>query len=120
MAGALRQAILDDFSALRIPISGEVLDGALRQAEGAGLSHLEFLRLVIGAQARGRRERAIERRLRQAHFGDIKTLEDFHWEFNSSFIDRVQVEALASGEFVARRDNLVMLGRSGIGKPQPT
>jgi DNA replication protein DnaC len=116
VAGALRQTILDDFSALRIPISGETLDGALRQAEGAGLLHLEFLRRVISEQARGRRERAIERRIRQAYFGEIKTLEEFNWEFNSLFIDRVQVEALATGEFVARRDNLVMLGRSGIGK----
>jgi hypothetical protein len=34
-AGSLREAILDDFSALRIPISDEALDGALREAEGA-------------------------------------------------------------------------------------
>ena len=115
-AGTLREAILDDFSALRIPISGETLDGALREAEGNGLSHLEFLRLVISQQARGRRERAIERRIRQARFGEIRTLEDFNWNFNARFIDRVQVEALATGEFVARKDNLVMLGRSGIGK----
>lgn len=114
--GSLREAILDDFLALRIPISGETLDGALREAEGNGLSHLEFLRRVISQQARGRRERAIERRIRQARFGEIKTLEDFNWKFNAGFIDRIQVEALATGEFVARRDNLVMLGRSGIGK----
>jgi DNA replication protein DnaC len=114
--GSLREAILDDFSALRLPIPGDDLDGALREAEGQGLSHLEFLRRVIGQQARGRRERAIERRIRQARFGDIKTLEDFNWQFNGPFIDRVQVEALATGEFVQRRDNWVMLGRSGIGK----
>lgn len=71
---------------------------------------------MISEQARGRRERAIERRIQQAHFGEIKVLEDFNWKFNARFIDRVQVEALATGEFVARQDNLVMLGRSGIGK----
>ena len=115
-AGSLREAVLDDFSALRIPISGDALDSALREAEGQGLSHLQFLRLVISEQASGRRERAIERRIRQARFGEIKTLEDFNWKFNAPFIDRVQVEALATGEFVGRKDNLVMLGRSGIGK----
>ena len=115
-AGSLRETILDDFSALRIPISGEALDAALREAEGGRLSYLEFLRRVISQQARGRRERAIERRIRQARFGEMKTLEDFNWQFNAAFIDRVQVEALATGEFVGRKDNLVMLGRSGIGK----
>jgi hypothetical protein len=30
-AGSLRAAILDDFSALRLPISGDDLDGALRE-----------------------------------------------------------------------------------------
>ena len=112
-AGSLREAILDDFAALRIPISGEALDAALREAEGGRLSYLEFLRRVISQQACGRRERAIERRIRQARFGEMKTLEDFNWQFNAAFIDRVQVEALASGEFVRRKDNLVMLGRSG-------
>jgi DNA replication protein DnaC len=117
--GSLREAILDDFSALRLPISGDDLDHALREAESQGLSHLEFLRRVIGEQARGRRERAIERRIREARFGDIKTLEDFNWQFNASSIDRVQIEALATGEFVHRRDNWVMLGRGGVGKSQP-
>ena len=113
---SLREEILDDFAALRIPISGESLDAALRRAEQEGLSQLEFLRLVIAQQAHGRRERAIERRIHEAHFHEVKTLEDFDWKFNESSIDRVQVEALATGEFVRRHDNLVLLGPSGIGK----
>jgi DNA replication protein DnaC len=116
---SLRAAILDDFSALRLPISGDDLDDALREAESQGLSPLAFLRRVISEQARGRRERAIERRIREARFGDIQTLEEFNWEFNATSIDRVQIEALATGEFVRRRDNWVLLGRSGIGKSQP-
>src|SRR6202023_2730692 len=31
-------------------------------------------------------------------------------------IDRVQIEELASGAFVQRRDNLVLVGQSGVGK----
>jgi DNA replication protein DnaC len=118
--GSLRAAILEDFSALRLPILGADLDSALREAESQGLSHLEFLRRVIGEQARGRRERAIERRIREARFGEIKTLEDFNWQFNAPYIDRVQIEALATGEFVRRQDNWVLLGRSGIGKTHVT
>jgi hypothetical protein len=37
-----------------------------------------------------------------------------NWQFNASCIDRVQSEALATGEFVRRRDNWVLLGRHQI------
>ena len=63
-----------------------------------------------------RRERAIERRLRDACFRDVKRLEDFDWKFNAAAIDRTQIEQLATGEFVRRGDNLVFVGQSGVGK----
>ena len=113
---SLRDQILSDFSDLRVPLSAEDFDAALRRAEQEGLSPLEFLRLVISQQAQGRRERAIERRIHQAYFAEAHTLEDFDWKCNAKTIDRVQIEALASGEFVRRHDNLIVVGQSGLGK----
>jgi DNA replication protein DnaC len=43
-------------------------------------------------------------------------LEDFDWEFNAAAIDRARIEQLATGEFVRRGDNLVVVGQSGVGK----
>ncbi len=43
-------------------------------------------------------------------------METFDWQFNAHAIDRVQIEELATGEFVRRGDNLLMIGQSGIGK----
>lgn len=111
-----REQILADFAALRIPLSAEDFDQTLRRAEQEGLSHLEFLRLLIGQQAQQRRERAIEHRIREARFRDVCLLENFDWQFNAQAIDRLQIEALASGEFVRRQDNLVFVGQSGVGK----
>lgn len=111
-----REQILADFAALRIPLSAEDFDQTLRRAEQEGLSHLEFLRLLIGQQAQQRRERAIEHRIREARFRDVCLLENFDWQFNAKAIDRLQIEALASGEFVRRQDNLVFVGQSGVGK----
>lgn len=111
-----RDQILTDFETLRIPVSPELFDQTLRRAEQDGLSHLEFLSLLIGDQANQRRERSIERRIRNAHFPEIKTLEEFDWKFNARAIDRVQIEELATGEFIRRGDNLVMVGQSGVGK----
>jgi DNA replication protein DnaC len=112
----LRQKVLEDFQTLRIPLSPEQLDAVLSRAESEGLSHLEFLRALIGAQANGRHERSIARRIREAGFAQHKTLADFDWQFNAATIDRVQMESLAGGEFIGRRQSLVWVGQSGVGK----
>ena len=112
----LRQKVLEDFQALGIPLLPEQLDAALTRAEREGLSHLEFLRVLISEQANGRRERRIARRIREAGFAETKTLADFDWQFNAAAIDRVRIEALAGGEFIGRRQNLVWVGQSGVGK----
>ena len=46
----------------------------------------------------------------------LATFESFNWEFNRKTIDQVQFEELATGEFIKRRDNLVFVGESGLGK----
>jgi DNA replication protein DnaC len=112
----LRQKILEDFHALGIPLLPEQLDAVLGRAESEGMSHLEFLRVLLSEQADGRRERKIARRIREAGFAESKTLIDFDWQFNAAAIDRVQIEALAGGEFIGRRQNLVWVGQSGVGK----
>ena len=92
------------------------MDDTLRRAEHEGLSHLDFLSLLIGEQAVQRRERSIDRRIRDAKFPEIKTLAEFDWKFNAAAIDRVQIEELATGEFIRRGENLMMVGQSGVGK----
>jgi DNA replication protein DnaC len=114
--GELRRKVLEDFEALRIPLQAQQLDGVLARAESEGMSHLEFLRALISEQANQRRERSIAYRIREARFPGNKTLADFDWLFNAKAIDRVQIESLAKGEFIGRRQNLVMVGQSGVGK----
>lgn len=112
----LREQILADFATLRIPILADEFDQAVRRAEQEGQSHLQFLRLLIGQQAQQRRERAIQRRIHEARFKEVRLLADFDWQFNAKAIDRVQIEALATGEFVRRKENLILVGQSGVGK----
>jgi DNA replication protein DnaC len=114
--GELRQKVLEDFQALRVPLRAEQLDSVLASAESEGMSHLEFLRALVSEQANQRRERSTAYRIREAGFAESKTLADFDWQFNADAIDRVQIEALAKGEFIGRRQNLVMIGQSGVGK----
>ena len=111
----LREQILADFATLKVPLASETFDAALARADHEGLSHLQFLHLVITEQANLRRERSIAHRIREARFRDVKTLAGFDWDFNHS-IQRAQIEELAAAEFIRRHDNLVLVGQSGVGK----
>jgi DNA replication protein DnaC len=112
----LRERCQSHFLALRIPVEPAALDELLARAEKESLSHLRFLDLLLGAQADARRERTVARRIRDAHFAESKTLEGFNWEFNPKAFDRVQIDELATGEFIRRHTNLVLVGWSGVGK----
>jgi len=113
---SLRDRLLEDFRTLRIPLTAEQFDAALAQAEREHLSHLQFLETLISEQAHQRRERSIQRRIGEAGFREEQRLETFDWKFNAPAIDRMQIEELATGEFIRRGDNLVMVGQSGVGK----
>jgi DNA replication protein DnaC len=116
MRTELCQKVLEDFQVLGVPLRVEQLDAVLSRAQSEGMSHLEFLRVLVSEQANGRRERRIAHRIREAGFAESKTLIDFDWQFNGATIDRVRIEALAGGEFIARRQNLLWVGQSGVGK----
>ena len=112
----LRGLVLEYLETLRIPLSADDLDATLAQAEKERSSALEFLAHLLGPLADLRRQRTIERRIRDAHFREPVSLEGFDWEFNAQAIDRRQIETLATAEFIRRGDNLVIAGQSGVGK----
>lgn len=116
MSPDLREQILADFSTLKVPLTAEQFDALLARAEREGLSHLEFTHRLIAEQAAQRRERSIAHRIREAGFRDDVTLAGFDWEFNAKTIDRVQIENLATCDFIRRRNNLIFVGQSGVGK----
>ena len=112
---ALRDWILTDFATLRVPVTAEQLDEVLKQAQDAGWSHLEFLHRLLADQAGLRRQRRIERLIKEAHFREALPLDSFDWNFNPS-VPRLKIEALAQGDFIGRKQNVVFVGQSGLGK----
>jgi DNA replication protein DnaC len=111
----LRRLLLNHLNNLKIAPVGQTLDALLTQAEQEGWSHLEFAHRLLGGLANERRERSIERHIRDAGFGEVCVLEQFDWDFERT-IQRPQIEELATGDFIRRKCNLVMVGHSGVGK----
>jgi DNA replication protein DnaC len=112
----LRQRILEHCQTLRIAMDAGELDGLLSRAEKEHFTHLQLVEHVLSAPAQRRRERSTELRIQNAKFRDPVTLETFDWKFNGQFLDRTQIEELATGDFIRRCDNLVFVGQSGLGK----
>jgi DNA replication protein DnaC len=113
---SLRERILEYFSILRVPLTIEHFDKVLGEADQKQLSHLDFLHSLLENLANERRERSIERRIKQARFRERASLEQFDWNFNKHAIDRVQFEELATADFIRRKNNVIMVGQAGIGK----
>ncbi len=78
-------------------------------------SFVDFLEQALIAERDCRRARSAATLVRMAGFPAIKTLDDYDYKFATT-APRRQIEQLAGLGFVARRENVVFLGPSGVGK----
>jgi DNA replication protein DnaC len=93
----------------------KTLDVRLQEASGNHLNHAEFLELILRDEMALRNSRQVERRIKAAGFRDQKTLEDFDWQFNQT-LKRSQFYELATGEFIRKRTDCLLVGPPGTGK----
>ena len=85
------------------------------RAQREGLTYEQFLLELLEQECLSRRERRIERLLRQSRLPLEKSLESFELSRLPAPVRR-QVQALRSGEFLARRENVLVFGNPGSGK----
>ncbi|MEI7837897.1 MAG: ATP-binding protein, partial [Planctomycetota bacterium] len=95
----MNESLLTALKKLRLSGLIGTLDVRLQEAGGNHLSHAEFLELVLQDELAVRSDRQVNRRVKAATFREIKTLEDFDWQFNPS-IRRKQVYELATCQFI--------------------
>ncbi|HUT57581.1 MAG TPA: IS21-like element helper ATPase IstB [Phycisphaerae bacterium] len=111
----MNEALRTTLRKLRLSGLADSLDVRLQEAAGNSLNHLEFLELILQDELRVRQDRQIGRRVRAAAFRELKTLEDFDWQFNPS-IKKKLVYELATCRFVPRCQDVLWLGPPGTGK----
>ena len=85
------------------------LEIRLQEAAGNQLSHEQFLELILQDELLVRQERLLQRRIKQAGFRDLKTLEDFDFQFNSS-IKKKPIYDFASCKFIRQAEDVLLLG----------
>ena len=100
---------------LKLPTILRDYEKIARQCAEENVDFVAFLLRLVERELLEREGRMIERRIRDAKFPAIKSLESFDFDAIPA-LNRKMVFELARGEFVSRRENLIALGPSGVGK----
>jgi DNA replication protein DnaC len=109
------EPLAEQLAYLKLPFMREQHAALAREAAQAHWDHLAYLARLAAGEAALRRERSVQRRITQARFPVLKTLEQFQWSWPKS-INRLQVQNLFRLQFVADKHNVILLGTVGLGK----
>lgn len=111
----MSDSLLQLLTKLRLSGSAASLEIRLHEAASNGLSHREFLELILQDELLTRDDRKMNRRVIAAAFRDQRRLEDFDFSFNPS-IKKSLIFELATGRFVLEKRDVLFLGPPGTGK----
>lgn len=100
---------------LKTPTIGRCWEELAIQARDQGWSHEDYLATVLQRQVADREANGTALRIAGAHFPQVKTLEDFNTDHQPS-LRRDILAHLATTTWVAKADNVVLLGPPGVGK----
>jgi len=111
-----RDAVIAEYiKQLRVPTLGREYPALARQARDEGWPYEDFLRELLEAEVRARQDSVAARRLREARFPDVKTLDQIEWDALHG-VSRPKLLELSSCEFIRQGDDLVIVGPCGTGK----
>jgi DNA replication protein DnaC len=101
--------------ALKLPTFLREYDKQARQCASEGVDHTGYLLRLAELELLERERRSVERRIRQARFPAVNSLDSFDFAAIPS-LNKLLVLELARCEYVERRENVIALGNSGTGK----
>ena len=92
-----------------------ILDDELANAESKDLGYQELMARLLRAQYHHRQETALAWRIRRAGLPEPWTLESFPWKRQPG-VSQKQIRGFAELDFVAKGENIVFVGPTGVGK----
>ena len=101
--------------ALKLPTFLREYDKLARQCATDAVDHVRYLLRLAELELIERERRMIERRIKEARFPTVKSLDSFDFLALPS-LNKALVLELARSEYVMRRENVIALGNSGTGK----
>jgi DNA replication protein DnaC len=93
----------------------EIYDEQLSAADKDDISYSDFITRLLRAQWQTKQEGALEWRIQRANLPDRWTLETFPFARQPG-ANRKQIRGFAELEFIAKAENIVLVGKTGVGK----
>jgi DNA replication protein DnaC len=100
---------------LHLPTLGAQFARLAGEAAKQGQSHLSYLEALLEVEVEERARNAIARRIVDAHFPKVKTLEEFEFE-KAPVVPAALIRDLAGGGYLKRSEPVIFLGETGTGK----
>lgn len=115
MSGIEEALLHEQLRTLKLPGIRSSYQGLARQAASEGWTFETYLAELLAGELRNRDEHMVARRLREAKFPEIKTLEQIEWDAMQG-ISRQKIAELATGAFLDEAEDVIVAGPIGTGK----
>jgi DNA replication protein DnaC len=100
---------------LRLLTIGDQFAALAEQAVKEKRGHLSYLEALLGLEVEARQRQRVTRRILEAHFPKVKTLEEFQFE-QAPQVPAALLRNLAEGGYLERSEPVIFLGEAGTGK----
>lgn len=100
---------------LALPTVAQIFEEEATKAAKSELSYTAFLARLIEDELAAKRDRSVSLRLRTAGFPVLRTLETFDFGFQPA-LPAARIRELAELGFLGRAENVLFVGRPGVGK----
>ncbi len=107
--------ILQYCKLLKMPAAAREYKALARQAQDDGWSYENFLRELLEMEVHSRQQSTAALRIKDAHFPDLKTLDQLQWEALQG-ISRPKVLELSTCGYIEKAEDIVLAGPIGTGK----
>ena len=111
----LSAVLRSQLTELNLPFIRDHSHSVAQTAAEKQWSHLDYLTELVAGEAAARTDRRVQRRIKDARFPVLKTLDAFDWNWPTK-INRLQVQNLFHLDFVAQHANVVFISGTGLGK----
>ena len=113
---ALQESTIVEYcKRLQLPAVRRQFSRLAQEAAKQNQSHISYLEALLESELEEREHNAITRRIQEARFPKVKTLEEFEFE-KAPLIPANLIRSLAEGDYLKRSEPILLLGEAGTGK----
>ena len=113
----LQQSTIREYARqLHLPTLGSHFLKLAEEAVKQKLGHLAYLEALLSVELEERERHAVARKIAEAKFPKLKTLEDFHFE-EAPIIAAAQIRQLAESGYLSRNEPIIFLVTPARARP---